>query len=434
MPFSRLLCFLPCLLGFSSLLAQPLYFPPPTSGSQWETVAPASLGWNEAEIDTLEQFLADNQTKAFLVLYRGRIVIEQYYDQFTQDSVWYWASAGKTLTAFLTGMAQQAGLLSIEDTSRTYLGAGWTGLSPAQEQAITIWHQLTMTSGLDDGVSDVHCTDPACLQYLAAPGTRWAYHNAPYTLLREVVENASGQNYNLFTNAQLKQRIGMDGFWLRQGYNNLFVSTPRSMARFGLLNLSGGIWDGDTLLRDTAYFRQMTTPSQSLNPAYGYLWWLNGQGSFRLPGLQFSFQGPLLPHAPADLYAAIGKNGQIINVVPSEDLVVVRMGNNPDNSLVSNTFNDALWQQLAEVMAGSPTALASPKPGLRLYPNPTAGKVTLDLPGGLPPRIVVLDGQGKRVGLAWKTAEIDLSGLPAGRYTIVVRQGNKRWVRTVKKR
>ena len=102
----------------------------------------------------------------------GKIAIEKYFGTFTKDSLWYWASAGKTLTAFLVGQAQEDGLLSIGDSTSKYLGVGWPGLTPEQERKITIRHQLTMTTGLDDGLEDNHCTLDSCLQFLAEPGTR----------------------------------------------------------------------------------------------------------------------------------------------------------------------------------------------------------------------------------------------------------------------
>lgn len=268
------------------LRSQALYFPPLT-GNEWETTDPASLGWCTEHIDELLQYLEEKETKAFLLLKDGKIVIEAYFGTFTQDSLWYWASAGKTLTAFMVGLAQQQNSLTITDTTSKYLGAGWTNCSPAQEERITIWHQLTMTSGLDDGVPDNHCTLDTCLNYLAEPGTRWAYHNAPYTLLDEVLSQATGQTLNSFVFQKLTQPTGISGLFLNLGYNNVFFSKARSMARFGLLMLNRGNWNGKQVMADMDYFDAMISPSQNLNRSYGYLWWLNGQESFMLPGLQF---------------------------------------------------------------------------------------------------------------------------------------------------
>jgi CubicO group peptidase (beta-lactamase class C family) len=328
-----------------------LYFPP-TTGSTWQTTTPESLGWDASKIPDLLNFMEDNNTKAFIVLKDGKIVIESYFGNgftnmpFTATSNWYWASAGKTLAAFMIGKAQEDGFLDINDVSADYLGAGWTSLTPTQENAITIWHQLTMTSGLNDGVSNSDCTDPECLEYLASPSTRWAYHNAPYTLLDKVVENAVGQDFDAYFNAKLRDKIGMDGFWLYNGNNHVYYSTARSMARFGLLILNRGKWDEQVIMSNADYFEAMTNTSQNINPSYGYLWWLNGKSSFKVPGFQTSFSGSVSPQAPADLIAAMGKNGQLVNVVPSQNLIVIRMGDVPDNSLVPFLFQDDMWEQL----------------------------------------------------------------------------------------
>lgn len=346
--------FLACLLLVPARsAAQSTYFPPLT-GTAWDTLSPASLGWCQHRIDSLYAFLEQKNTKGFAVLKDGRLVLEKYFGTFTQDSLWYWASAGKTLTAFMVGQAQEQGFLDIDDSTSQYLGAGWTSLTPQQEDAITLRHQLTMTTGLNDyAVGGADCTDPSCLEYEADPGTRWAYHNAPYTLLRDVLQNATGQNANAWTNQQVGSRIGMSGLWLNLGWNNVYFSTVRGMARYGHLLLNRGIWDTDTLLHDTAYFTAMTTPSQTLNPSYGYLTWLNGQSTYMLPGLQLQLPGPLNPNAPTDMFAALGKNDQKIHVVPSEGLVVVRMGNSSDTtSLVPIVFDMELWSYINALSCG----------------------------------------------------------------------------------
>ncbi|MCE1188305.1 MAG: serine hydrolase [Ignavibacteria bacterium] len=359
------------------LSAQSMYFPP-AQGNSWDTLSPTSLNWNVKLFDSLFSFLKTNNSKAFIVLQNGKIVVEKYFDSFTRDSVWYWASAGKTLTAFAIGLAKQEGLLTLSDTSSHYLGNGWTSLPLAKEQAITIRHQLTMTTGLNDNVPDPDCTLPDCLTYKADAGTRWAYHTAPYTLLDSVIFRASGQSPSVFLYQRLHAKTGFNGLFIRSGYNNVFYSTPRNMARFGLLLLNHGTWDNQQILSDTSYFSAMTHPSQNLNLSYGYLTWLNGQSSFMIPQTQFVFPGPLCPSAPPDMYAALGKNGQFINVVPSKNMVWIRMGNAPDNSLVPFLLNEQIWQILAPIIAGtgsSVTGETNPRDNnvlneLIAYPNP----------------------------------------------------------------
>ncbi len=276
------------------LTAQTLYFPP-VVGDTWETLSPDELGWCEEQIDSLYQMLSDNNTKAFIVLKDGKIVLEKYFDTFTKDSVWYWASAGKTLTAMLVGIAQEEGFLDLADPANQYLGEGWTSCSLSEESAITIRHQLTMTSGLNDGVADPYCTLPSCIECLADPGSRWAYHNAPYTLLDGVIEGATGIPLNQFFASQIGAATGISGLFIPVGYNNVLFSKPRSMARYGLLMLNKGNWNGTPILEDTSYFRDMTTPSQALNESYGYLTWLNGQSTYMVPGIQFRFPGLFYP-------------------------------------------------------------------------------------------------------------------------------------------
>lgn len=344
------------LFTFSVSRSQTLYFPP-LAGNTWATTDPATLGWCTDRIDSLYNFLDQKNTKAFIVLKDGRIVLERYFGTFTTDSVWYWASAGKTITGYLIGKAKEQGYLSLNDTSAKYLGHGWTSLTPQQEDSITVRHQITMTTGLDDG-GDVYCTDPPCLTYKAPAGTRWAYHNAPYTLLERVLESATSQNVNAYTQNVLKNQTGMTGIWLTVDYNNVFYSRPRSMARFGILIQNRFKWNNTELLTDADYVNEMLNSAQPYNYAYGYLTWLNGKGSYMVPSSQIKVPGSYAPSAPMDMYAAIGKNGQIVSVAPSKGLVVVRMGDDPASGEVPFTLCEDIWQRLNYVMC---TSNATPK-------------------------------------------------------------------------
>lgn len=328
-----------------------LYFPP-TGTNEWQTTSPASLGWNETELNDLYPYLLSKNSKAFIILKNGKIVAEKYFGTFTTDSLWYWASAGKTMTAFLVGIAQQEGLININNKSSLYLGAGWTSVPVAKENLITVKNQLTMTTGLDDGVPDSDCTLPGCLIYKADAGTRWAYHNAAYTMLDKVIETATGNTYNAYYQLKIRNKIGMNGLWIKTpNSNNVLYSNARSMARFGLLLLNKGTWDQIPVLNDESYFNSQINTSQNLNLSYGYLTWLNGKSSFMAPTLQTVFPASLIPNAPADLYAALGKNDQKIYVVPSLQLVVVRMGNSAGSTeFALSGFDNELWGRLKTVV------------------------------------------------------------------------------------
>ena len=329
-----------------------LYFPPLNS-DEWESKSPSELGWDISDLDGLLTYLENNNTRAFIVLKDGKIVIEEYFGNnifgtapFDRNTQWYWASAGKTLTATLVGIAQQEGLLNINNTTSTYLGNGWTNLTSDKEDMITVKNQLTMTTGLEYNVSDLDCTLPSCLTYRADAGQQWFYHNAPYTLLEKVVENASGIDFNDYTNQKVESVIGMNGQWISQAYNNVYWSTARDMARFGLFILNKGKWSNTDVLSDAEYYEQMVNTTQSLNLSYGYLWWLNGKESIIFPGLPNSFDVPLSDNAPIDLFAGMGKNGQFVEVIPSKNLVIIRMGETPDGSLVPITFHNEMWEKI----------------------------------------------------------------------------------------
>lgn len=408
------------------LSGQTLYFPP-VNQNQWDTLSPSVPGYCADRIDSLYTYLETNNTKAFILLKDGKIVLEKYFGTFSQDSVWYWASAGKTLTAALVGIAQQENYLSIHDTTSKYLGNGWTSCPPAKEKKITLWHHITMTSGLDDNVANPDCTDDTCLVFLADAGTRWAYHNAPYTLLGDILEIATGMSLNQYVNQKIKNPTGMDGAYFPYGNNKLFVSTPRSMARYGLLILAGGSWDGMPVITDTTYLNNMINTSQTLNRSYGYLTWLNGKSEFMIPQSQLIFPGPMAPAAPTNSYAALGKNGQIMNVAPSENLVWIRMGNPPPSgsNLIAHTLNNEIWQKINELECN--TSVSNPVDNFtKIYPVPAydlihiESKTTID-------RMQLFDQQGKLLinkSPGRLKTKIKLTGLAEGIYFLVLHKEN----------
>lgn len=326
-----------------------LYFPP-TGADEWETVSMTELNWNTTAQEPLLNLLEENGTKAFIILKDGKIAMEAYFGNFSKDSIWYWASAGKTLTAFTVGIAQEKNLLNIENKTSFYLGEGWTTAITEKEDLIRVRHQLTMTSGLKDTSFD--CITPDCLEYLADAGTRWAYHNGPYTLLQKVVSEATNTPWSAFFNTHLRNKIGMNGFWTStNGDNSVYFSTARSMARFGLLNLNEGVWDSTTILADSDFIAHMKNTSQELNESYGYLWWLNGKESYMAPAVQLTFNGELIPNAPEDTFSGLGKNDQKLYVVPSIGLVVVRMGEDSGESLLGpSSFDNALWEKINDLI------------------------------------------------------------------------------------
>jgi len=420
--------FLSFLLAFfvSNTVQSQLYFPPITGS--WDTLSPSTLNWCPQKIQNLYDYLDSTNTKAFIVLKDGKIVLEKYFGTFTEDSLHVWNSASKTLVGMMTGIAQQEGFLSLSDTTSTYLGTGWTSMTPAQEEKITIQHQLSMTTGMDD-ITNGDCTDPGCLTYVADAGTRWSYHNAPYTLMNTVLSNATGQNFNAYIASKLgSATAGISGLFITFGYNKVFVSKPRSFARFGLLLLAEGTWDGTPILNDPAYFAAMTNSSQTINPSYGYLTWLNGKSSFMVPGLQFSFSGSIVPSAPADMYAALGKNGQIINVVPSQNLVLMRMGEGDGVSLVGTQYNDSIWVRMNDLECTNSTIELGQALEITIAPNPAKSNFTVN---GLQEAdaVTIRNLMGQEVAFERKGNEIRLEH--SGIYFVEVNRNNRRSVQKI---
>lgn len=325
-----------------------MYFPPINSDT-WETKTASSLNWNENNIASLLNYLEEKNTKSFMILHNGKIVLEEYFDGHTATTPWYWASAGKTLTATVVGIAESENYLNRTNKVSDYLGTGWTSAPLAKENLITCQHLLSMSSGLDDTLGDD--VSPANLQYVADAGTRWAYHNV-YVKLQDVVAQSTGQTWENYFNAKLKNKIGMTGSWISLDNLSVYWSTTRSMARFGLLALNNGNWNG-TQIVPASYMNNATNTSQNINLAYGYLWWLNGKTSFHLPQTQSTFPGKLIPNAPDDMYCALGKNDQKIYVIPSKKLVIIRMGNvsDPNNpTFASSNFDNELWAKINAVI------------------------------------------------------------------------------------
>jgi CubicO group peptidase (beta-lactamase class C family) len=324
-----------------------IYFPPNT-GTAWETKSLSSLGWNESAVQPLKEYLSQKHTKSFMILVNGRIVMEEYFNGHTSTSSWQWNSAGKTLVATTTGIAQQEGLLNINNKVSQYLGTGWTSEPLEKEDLITSRHLLTMTTGINDASELVIKSN---LTYLADAGTRWSYHNV-FQKLMDVVAAASNQDFETYFNTKLKNKIGMDGYWNYGLIFKIYYSNTRSMARFGLLALNKGKWNDETIINES-FFNESISTSQNINPSYGYLWWLNGKTSYMVPGGQTVYQGTLVPNAPPDMYAAMGAEDQRIYIIPGKNLVVIRMGDasdpaNPSYSL--SGFDNALWEKINAVI------------------------------------------------------------------------------------
>ncbi len=357
--------FLTLLTGLSVQAAE-LYFPP-TAGP-WESVSPedalAARMWLADALD----YAMTHKSSSVVILHRGRILAERHQPVMSPSLRYRGtlrgtttaghvvedvASCQKSVTSVLVGIAQEKGLLKIDDPVSLHLGSGWSQASAEQERAIKIRHLLSMTSGLDER-----------LQFVAPAGTRWAYNTAAYARTLTCVVRAAGKDRNTVTREWLTGPTGMTHTkWVERRIGRKsattaspagLVTTGRDLARFGLLMLANGRWGEKVVIGDPRYLRAATSPSQQLNPSYGFLWWLNGQ-EFVLRGNR-RIRGPMIPEAPLDLYAALGALGRKCYVVPGEQLVVVRLGDSP-GSAREGDFNREFWKRLSKAIPKLPRAV-----------------------------------------------------------------------------
>ena len=353
------------LLIFSSncIAKDDLYFPP--ADGAWETIDPASVGWDKAKLNQLIKAIGEQKSSGLLILLNGKILVEKYWDEanYKNDgirsvrmmhgtdkdghSIEDVASVQKSISSLIVGIAQQKGLLSISDPVHKYLGKGWSRATPKQEAKITVKHLLSMASGLKDDLS-----------YEAPAGTRWRYNTTAYSHTMHVASAASDKKPKDLVKQWLAEPLGMnDTNWIfRNGLEhsnikdtNIFglSTTNRDLARVGLMVLANGEWDNTTILSDKKYLHDMSHPSQEMNPSYGYLWWLNGQSIVNGGAGLNPRKGPLIKEAPADLFAAQGAMQRKLYIIPSMNLVITRLGNQPP----SNDFNNQFWKRL---MAAAP--------------------------------------------------------------------------------
>lgn len=338
------------------------YFPPLAAAAEWEQISPAEVGYDSTKLAEALDFARQQRSSGVVVLYRGKILTEGYWnpDDLPADGqkanakkkagysmrasgrdaaghvIEDVASAQKSISAVLAGLAQERGLLKISDPVHKLLGQGWSKATAEQEAAITIRHLLTMTSGLDED-----------LRFEAAPGTRWFYNSIAYARVLMCTAAAAKLDRNDLTKQWLTGPIGMsDSRWSQRrvpagmdAKNGVgLTTTARDLARFGVLIMNNGDWNGQAIIKDKQFLYDALHPSQELNPSYGYLWWLNGQSQV-MRGRQL-VAGPLVPTAPPDLVAALGALQRKLYVVPSQHLVVTRLGDN------CPPLDAKLWQLL----------------------------------------------------------------------------------------
>lgn len=269
----------------------------------------------------------DKRTRSVIVIYKDKIIAEKYADGFNKNSRILGWSMTKSWTATFFGILQKQGKIDIMKPAPI---AEWKNDERAK---ITINDLLHMNSGLEweedyGKISDVtkmlfiaeDMTTPQIDKPLVGkPNNTWNYSSGTTNLLSGILRKQfkTHQEYLDFWYSSLFDKIGMHSALTEVDMKGNFVgssygwATTRDWAKFGLLYLHKGNWNGEQLF-DENWAKYVSTPTNSSNGQYGAQFWLNAGGKF--------------PSAPKDMFYASGYQGQMVAIFPSHDLVIVRMG------------------------------------------------------------------------------------------------------------
>ncbi len=286
---------------------------------------------NSSIIDEMDAFIGDGVENfswplhSFLVIRNGYIVYEFYNPPYDQETLHYLASASKTFTAALIGIALQEGIIdSLDDTVVDIFEDYTIANMDARKQAITVEHLLTMTPGFqwDNNNGYVNLINsPDWVQHVLDlpmtddPGETWAYNSGASHLLSAIIQQLSGTTTLAFAENRLFQTLGIDEYtWetdpqgIPSGGAGMELA-PRNMAKLGLLYLENGRWEDQQLLpadfvAASGEIQSHLTTDQEGNPVsgYGYQTWIY----------------PLIY-----AYGARGSGGQRILVAPDHEIVIV---------------------------------------------------------------------------------------------------------------
>jgi len=276
------------------------------------------------------------RTRAVVVVYQGEIIAEHYAPGIAKNTPLLGWSMTKSVVNALVGILVGQGKL---DPYAPAPVPEWQDPDDPRG-GITVDQLLRMESGLrfveeyEENI-DSDCNTmlfdshdaagfAAAMPLEADPGSRWSYSSGSANILARIVRQASGTNpaeQLNFPRRALFEKIGMGSAIMEPDPSGTFVgssfmyATARDWARFGLLYLNDGLWMGERILPE-GWVAYTTTPTPHAPPgqAYGALFWLN-TGKY-----------PWLPRLPADLFSANGHEGQYVMIIPSRELVVVRLG------------------------------------------------------------------------------------------------------------
>lgn len=336
-------------------------------GDQWARGDPEELGFDPAQLEQIASE-ADPETGCLLVTRHGQIVGEWYMNGWTEDQGEGVMSVSQAYSSTLVGIAQDEGLLDIDDPVADYIPE-WAG---TPSEGVTIRHILSHVSGRQSTNSirdtELHgrlitAPDPggfaSTLPQEHRPGTVWSQNLPAIELLNPILQAATGQDPADYAQEKLFGPIGATDTRYTQNPNGVtwmyshLHTTCRDAARFGYLFLRRGNWNGTQVVSEE-WVEEATNPSQDLNHGWGFMWWLNRPGSLvsidnvLTPDYDEPNDLQLVPDAPEDMYWALGLGGRFIQVDPATDTVVVRLGGGtggdeaPNMHLVTRFITEAL--------------------------------------------------------------------------------------------
>jgi CubicO group peptidase (beta-lactamase class C family) len=279
------------------------------------------------------------RTRSVIVIYKDQIIAEKYVDGFNKSSKILGWSMTKSLTATYFGILQKQGKINIMDPAPI---DEWKNDGRSK---ITINDLLHMNSGLEweedyGKISDVtkmlfQAEDMSQSQIKKAakygPGKHWHYSSGTTNLLSGILRKQfrTHQEYLDFWYNGLFDKIGMNSALVETDMAGNFVgssygwATTRDWAKFGLLYLHKGNWNGEQLF-DESWAKYVAAPTNTSNGRYGAQFWLNASGHF--------------PDVPRDMFYCNGYQGQMVAIIPSCDLVIVRMGLSEEPEFDFNRF------------------------------------------------------------------------------------------------
>ncbi len=307
-------------------------------------------------IDDVVDWCAGSNTSQLVVANAGEVVAEHFWNGAGPSTTQDIASIQKVATAVVLGQLVDENLVDLDEPAATYLGDGWTNLGP-EEPSVTVRHLITMTSGLDENFDFDH-----------PPGTHWYYNNTGYHQLRKRRELVTGLSSNDLFGQRLFGPLGMESAH--------FVDRPRMTDRSGwvqsglhcsardLITFGLAVMSRSGLGCSSEFVDEMLAPSSSLNPSYGYLWWLLGGATAVMPGHRrgqeidprkafgrLEVDRPIAAAAPRDAVAGMGMGDQRLYLVPSLDLAIARLGGPAFEVSAAGGWFDAefwsLWMQEA---------------------------------------------------------------------------------------